>query len=121
MSAFSGKDGTVLLGSGAVNEVTKFTIESKAHVGKWGSNLSAGHKKALAGVREKTGTVEFKVPEGGSAEMEVGDEVTLTLKPDGSATQSGLAVIESVSIEVDVDTGDAVSGSFTWHANGAWS
>lgn len=121
MSAVSGKDGTVLIASGAVNEVTKFTMSSKAHVGKWGSNLSAGHKKALAGVRERTGTVEFKVPEGGSAEMEDGDEVTLTLKPDGSASVSGLAVIEEVSIEVDVDTGDPISGSFTWHANGAWS
>lgn len=121
MSAFSGKDGTVLIGEKAVNEVTKFTIESKANVGKWGSNLSGGHKKALAGVREKTGTVEFKIPEGGSAEIDDGDEVTLHLKPDGSADQTGLAVIESVSIDVDVDTGDPVGGSFTWHANGAWT
>ena len=121
MSAFSGKDGTVLIGSGAVNEVTKFTIEDKCNVGKWGSNLSAGWKKALAGVCEKTGTVEFKIPESGSADMDVGDEVTLTLKPDGSATQSGLAVIEAVSMEVDVSEGGPTTASFTWHANGAWT
>jgi len=121
MSAFSGKDGTVLIGSGAVNEVTKFTIEDKCTVGKWGSNLSAGHKKALAGVIEKTGTVECMVPDSGANAMAAGDEVTLTLKPDGSATQSGLAVIEAVSMEVDVSEGGPTTASFTWHANGAWS
>jgi hypothetical protein len=121
MSAFSGKYGTVLLASAAVNEVTKFTIEDKVNVGKWGSNLSAGWKNAIAGVREKTGTVEFKIPTGGSAAMEAGDSVTLHLKPDGSADQTGPAIIEGVSMDVDVDTGDPVGGSFTWHSNGAWS
>lgn len=118
--AVSGKAGTVKVSSSEVVEVTKWTFEPSAIVHKYASNNTAGHKAAVAGVRDGKGTIETKVST--ATLWTAGQSVTLVLQgPTSSDTISVPAVIATTPVNVDIDNGEPVSATYTFEANGAWT
>ena len=119
MAAYSGKNGTVTIGGGAVAQITKWTLEESVEVDKFGHSGSQGRKDGVAGCADIKGSFEAKLSSGGSPPA-VGNTVTLALS-DGQTTRSGQAIIQSVSVECDIDTGKAVSFSANFEGILNWS
>lgn len=118
--AVSGKAGTVKVSSTEVLEVTKWTFEPSAVVHKYASNNTAGHKAAVAGVRDGKGTVETKVNT--AALWTSGQSVTLILQgPTNSDTITIPAVISTTPTSVDIDNGEPIAATYSFEANGAWT
>ena len=121
MATFSGKDGDVKSGDTSLAEITNWSWTRQANVSKYGSNSSAGHKKAVAGTKENSGSFDFKLNTAGSSPLDEGDSVTLQLLTDGTNGWSVPAVVGEVQLDVDIDTGEVVGGSCSFEGNGAYS
>jgi len=118
--AVSGKTGSVLVGASDVLEVTKWTFEPSAIIHKYASNNTAGHKAAVAGVRDGKGTIETKVHT--NTLWTAGQSVTLILEgPTSGDTITVPAVIATTPVSVDIDNGEPVASTYTFEANGAWT
>lgn len=125
MATFSGKNGKVKVGQDEVAEVTKWTAEEKTEVHKHASSSSAGWKRAVPGTHDISGTVEGKFDNTGTVPFKKGTSLTLVLATDGEAspkgTLTGAAVIESMSFEVDIDSGATVGFVANWQGDGQWT
>lgn len=125
MAAFSGKAGKVKVSTVDVAEVTKWTAEETTEVHKHASSSSGGWKMAVAGVNDISGSIEGKFDAAGTQDLKKNTSITLTLATDGELTPKGTltgnAVIESISYEVDVDTGATVGFVANWQGDGAWT
>lgn len=143
---FSGKEGTVyfvklndesgsesISGDQAVCEVTKWTLDRTVAISKYNSNKTKGHKKAVGGVADTSGTIEIKVnPEDGQ-QLQPGDivELDLVLIPEpeegepsiqsGEPEPSGFVIMEAViagsPIECDIDNGEVVGLTYPFEAS----
>lgn len=123
---FSGKSGTVLYGSADSTpgseavEVIKWTLDSTVAVNKYNSNTTAGHKRAVGGVRDTKGTIEIKVASDAGPQLAPGDEVSLRLDVDDTENNYFLinhAVIAGAPIECDIDGGAIVSLTYAFEAS----
>lgn len=121
MAAYSGKSGSVTVGGAAVADVTKWSAEHKGEVTAFGSSSSGGWKTRVDGTEEVTGDIEGKVQSGAGAPIARGTIVALVLLTGGGQTLSGNAMIESISYEVDIDTGAPVSFKATFGSSGSWT
>lgn len=119
MPAFSGKDGSVMIGQQEIADVTKWSAEHKVATGRFGSSTSGGWKQSVPGVQEITGDFEAKLQETGNYPT-VGVSATMTLDT-GQLTLNGSAIITSVSLEVDMDNGEPVGFKASFESNGAWT
>lgn len=115
MAVYSGKGGTVSAG-GAIAQVTSFSFNTTSNNSSWGSTSTNGYKDRVAGVKDGSGSIEGKW--NGSAPVTPGAEVALTLTLD-TGTISCQAFVDSLSVEVDINDGEAVSWSAEVSANGA--
>lgn len=125
-NGFSGKDGTVSMGTSGsatpatvVKEVTKWTLDPTVSVSKYNANTTAGHKKAVKGVRDTKGTIEIKLDSDGGAQLFPGAEVSLKLIL-GDAADFFLirhAVIVGGPLEVDIDGGEIVGITYAFEAS----
>lgn len=126
MATFSGKDGKVHDGGGAIADITRWTFSKSSNNHAYGSSSSGGHKARVAGVKDGNGTIEGKMQAGALPPVEEGDSVTLQLYEDGNAAGSTPywsvpAIIGNVEIEVDIDDGAPVSWTAEFETNGAWT
>lgn len=119
MPAFSGKDGSVTIGTDQVADVTKWSAEHKVATGRFGSSSSQGWKQSVPGVQEITGDFEAKLQET-TAYPDVGSTVNLNLNT-GKLALSGSAIITSVSLDVDIDNGEPVGFKASFESNGPWT
>jgi hypothetical protein len=118
--AVSGKNGSVLVGASAVTEVTKWTFEGSAQIHKFATNATSGYKAGVAGPTDGKGTIETKVAS--DVIWKPGTAVTLILQGATSGdTITCPALIGSCSIETDIDTGNAISATYNFETNGAWT
>ncbi len=122
-AGYSGKDGTVKIGSTDVAEIRNWKFNPKSNNPKYASNKTSGYKRTVAGVKEASGSmsgawdhaIDFL------AVVDVGTSVTLKLYTDLTHFFSVPAVIDDCSINVDVDSGEIVSWDSNFSANGAWT
>ena len=123
MAVETGNTGSVIVGTTDWIEVTKWTFDMKAAVSKWGSNSSSGFKKAVAGTKDGSGTIEVKIDTGGTMDAVAGASATLLLHTDdsGSNYYSVPAVIASCATECDIDDGTALSATYNFESNGEWT
>lgn len=120
---FSGKDGTVKIGSTDVAEIRNWKFNPKSNNPKYASNKTSGYKRTVAGVKEGSGSmsgawdhaIDFL------SVVDVGTSATLKLYTDATHFFSVPSVIDDCSINVDVDNGEIVSWDSNFSTNGAWT
>lgn len=119
----SGKGADVEHGSAVdVVDVVGFTFNEICATTRFGSSDSAGFKKTIAGTRSASGEVRTKYDEAAAAPaLKSGDAVTLDLKLDANDHISVPAVINSRSLDVDLDDGVVVAEVLGYESNGAWT
>jgi len=125
-NGFSGKDGTVAVGASGsptpttlVREVTKWTLDPTVSVSKYNANTTAGHKRAVAGVRDTKGTIEIKLDGENGAQLSPGAQVSLKLVLGDPADFFLIrhAVIIGGPLEVDIDNGEIVGITYAFEAS----
>lgn len=124
MALHSGKTGTVTWNSGTVSHVTSWQCTETVNSSAWGSSNTAGYKHRVAGTKDWSGTFAAKydssiapvVGEGTRAEGATPVSLVLTLATNETLT--GNAMIESVALDVNVDTGDVIGYTCTFGGNG---
>ena len=123
MATESGKDGKIMLGAAELAEITLWRFKTSAKNLAYASSASGGFKKRLRGVKEGAGYIAFKIDPTDpiTDQLTEGDNVTLLLHLDDANFYSVPAVIESLTLEVDIDTGDVVGGAADFATTGAWT
>lgn len=122
-AGFSGKDGTVKIGSTDVCEIRNWKFNPKSNNPKYASNKTSGYKRTVAGVKEATGSMSGAWDNANDflAVVDVGTDVTLKLYTNTTKFFSVPAVIDDVSVNVDVDNGEIVGWDANFSSNGAWT
>lgn len=123
---FSGKSGSAFSGTvdataaTKICEVTKWTLDPTAAISKYHSNCTAGHKRAVTGVRDTKGTIEIKVDGEAGAGYAPGQELSLKLALDDTGNNYFAikhAVISGAPLEVDIDDGAVVGITYAFEAS----
>ncbi len=124
MSALSGKDGKIVIGSTSVAEIRSWRLTTSAANPEYGSSASGGYKTTSPGIKSGRGSARYVLNTSDplTAHFEEGDLVTLLLYVDDSHYYTVPARIESLSVEVDIDeTREVVGGTFEFKTHGAWT
>jgi hypothetical protein len=116
----SGKSGFVKIGDDPIAEVTKWSFTKQANSSRYASSSSGGFKRSVAGVKSGSGEIEFKFDMSAASPLVEGAAVTLLLYLDASHFYSVPAIVTRIEVEVDIDTGDVISGSAHFDTDGAW-
>lgn len=123
MSAFSGKDGKILIGTTTLAEITRWELRTLSNNPAYASSATGGFKKRVGGVRDATGQIAFKLDPADpiTDDFDEGEAVTLLLHLDATRKYTVPAIIDAIQLEVDIDTGDVVGGTATFSSTGAWT
>jgi hypothetical protein len=118
----SGKDGTAYKDSSEITgiEIVGWKLEPKTNTPKHCTNATNGIKVPLAGVRECSGSMDVKLKKNGFLPFQDGDTVSLKLYVDDSSYWTVSAIIASTPVEVDIDGGEWVGGTFNFEVS-SWS
>jgi len=121
MAVASGRGGTVSIGSALAN-VTSWSYSASANTSAWGSNDTDGYKDRVYGVKEASGSVEFKLATAGGFPADVGTAAVAITLSDGDGTRfSGNCFVDSISVELDADSGEVVGGTIEWSSDGSFT
>ena len=113
MATISGKDGSV----GSYAEITSWSLNITSNNSAYASSDTAGYKKRVAGTKDVTGSMEGKW--NGSMQVTPGDAITgLALNLDATQSYTLDAVVDSFSLEVDVDDGEVIGWSADFSVKG---
>jgi len=121
MAGESGKDGKVLAGATQVAEITGWSLNPTANNPSWGSSSVPGFKQRVAGVRDATGSFDYKydVSSRVHATLKEGDTVTLNLYFNATDYIIVPAVIDAMTFEVDVSDGEVHGGTCSFSQTAA--
>ena len=121
MSAESGINSKVLAGSTQVAEITGWSLNPTSNNPSWGSSSVPGFKQRVAGVRDATGSFDFKYDFANRqhATLKEGDLVTLHLYLNAADAIDVPAVIDAMTFEADVNDGEPIGGTCTFSQTGA--
>jgi hypothetical protein len=113
MAGESGKNGKVLVGSTTVAEVTGWTLNRTSNNPSWGSSSVAGEKQRVAGVKDATGSFDFKYDPADRIHSAIseGDAVTLNLYTNATDYFVVPAVVDGITYTVDMNDGDITGGT----------
>lgn len=111
MSVISGKDGAV---NGHAN-VKNWRISYKAETQAYGASGMSGGTSRLAGNKDWSGSFEAL---GHTPTVVVGDSFTFTGSFDGSKGATGPAIVESITIDCDIEGGGIIGHTVEFSANG---
>lgn len=116
MAGQSGKNGKVLAGATTIAEVTGWTYNPTSSNPAWASSSKAGRKQRVGGVRDSSGTFDFKydTTDRIHAILTPGDEVTLNLYSDASDIFVVPVVIDGITYEVDINDGEVTGGTCSY-------
>ena len=121
MAVLSGKDGTLYLGSSEVTPVSNWKLVAISNNPDYAANDTGGSKKRAAGVRDSSGSFEMKADGTGNCPVEEGDAVDLNLHVDGTDQNffEVPAIIDKISVNVDINKGEIVAYIVDFSGNGA--
>jgi hypothetical protein len=126
--AFSGKDGTVkyiVATSGTpvteLFEVADWKFSPKATNPAICSNRTGGFKSRSKGVRDSSGSVTVKTPEGTVPPFRDGDSVVLDLIDGHGVHFTVPAMVSGMPYECNIDNGDHVGYSYEFEGTAAWT
>ena len=120
MAVFSGKTGTLLIGSTAVTPVTQWKLTVTSHNLDYAANDTAGWKQRVPGLRDSNGSFEVAADEAGHCPVAEGDVVTLGLNVDSSGNNyyTVPAIIDHIEVDVDLRTDKIVAYAIKFSGNG---
>lgn len=123
MATISGKDGKVVAGGVELADIVQWSLTTRSHNPAYASSSTGGFKKRIAGVKDGSGAVAFKLDPDDAITDQIseGDAVTLLLYVDATRYYSVPALIDTLRLEVDIDSGDIVGGVAEFSTNGAWT
>ena len=119
----SGVGGDVQIAASSVAEIKSWQFNRTSNNPSWASNVSAGYKKRVAGVKDGSLTFEFVYDFNDKIELTLkeGDEVTVVLFSDATHSYSAPCIVDSLELNVDINDGEPVGGTITASTNGAWT
>jgi len=120
MTFVSGKDGTLFVNDLEVIPITNWTIECTSAGKSYTANDTGGFKRRVVGVKDSRGSFELKLCSGEDLPVCEGSSVTLELHTDDSGNNfySLTAIVEKMSLEVDIDRGTVVTCVINFVGNG---
>ncbi len=120
---YYGDDGGVFIGGVEVADITRWTLLTRQRSKSYASSATGGFRRRLPGAKEGVGAVHFKLnlAQPISDPLDVGAEVTLRLYLNADLFYNVPAVIDSLELEVDVDSDDPLGGVAEFSTNGAWT
>ena len=123
MPMLSGQNGKVIADAVEVANITRWKFETKSNTVSYASSATGGYRGRLPGVRHGSGVVLFVLNTESPVQtlLAEGDEVALKLHVDADNFYSVPAVIELLSLDVDIDSGAPVDGQFKFVTAGAWT
>ncbi|MGD0897984.1 MAG: hypothetical protein ABR915_09105 [Thermoguttaceae bacterium] len=121
MAVLSGKNGTLFLDATEVTPVVNWKLVTTSNNPDYAANDTGGWKKRAAGVRDASGSLEIKASDDGHCPVEEGDAPTLNLHLDGSGNNyyEVPAIIDKISVDVDISRGEIVAYVVDFSGNGA--
>lgn len=120
-SSASAENSTLKASSSDIWEILKITWKKSAVVTRYGSNQSAGYKKAIAGQKSGELTVEGKFDTALASPLLEGTSVTVQNYFDGTHFWNIPCVVQDFEVEEDIDDGTPISFKATLFTNGAWT
>jgi len=120
----SGKNGYVVAGSTTLAEITGWRFTPTSNNPAWASSSTGGYKTRVAGVADGSGSFDYvysKTNLLSAGGITVGASVTLKLYIDTDDYYQVPAIIDSISIDVDMNDGNQVSGSCDFSITAAWT
>ena len=123
MPMLSGQGGNVLADDSAVANIMRWTFITKSGGVSYASSASGGFRNRLPGVRYGSGKVKFAQDTASPIQTQLaeGDNVTLKLYVDADNFYSVPAVIETLTLDTDIDSDDLIGGEFTFDTTGPWT
>jgi hypothetical protein len=121
MSVLSGKNGTLFLGSTEITPVVNWKLVITSNNPDYTANDTGGWKQRVAGVRDASGSMEIKATDDQTCPVEEGDTPTLALHVDNSGNNyyQVPAIIDKISVDVDINRGEIVAYVVEFSGNGA--
>jgi hypothetical protein len=122
MATHTGSEGTVHVGTDAIAEIRSFSLEATSEVIE-DTSMGDTDRSFKAGLKSFTGSVEVFWDETDTAQiaLDVGDEVTLKVYPEGATTgdkyYSGSAIVTGRTVTSSFD--GMVEAAITVQGNGA--
>ena len=106
-----------------IHEVKKWSWKPKAENKDYASNITAGVKKRIPGVKDATGTIDgvWDPYNPITTQVDVGATITLHLQTTTAQYIVAPVIIDDLSIEVDIETGAVDSWTMSFSSNGAWT
>lgn len=121
--AVSGRYGDVKIGSTQVCDVQKWSFSPKVEIHSYASNCTNQAKVKIVGVKDGTGTIDglYNPADPIMATLDVGTSVTLKLYITATVFYSIPAIIDSLKVDVDIDSGNFVTWAAGFQSSGAWT
>jgi len=119
--------GNATLGTGPavhIPDVKKWTCNPKAENQAYASSDSAGWKQRVKGILDCSGTIDCLVTDDATL-MSIGiipgaKIPILTLLLNGTVNFVGPAIIDDVSFDINVESGEIEGATITWSGDGEW-
>ena len=120
MAVLSGKNGTLFLGRTEITPVVNWKLVTTSHNPDYAANDTGGWKMRAAGVRDASGSFEIKAARRPHCPVEEGDASTLSLQLDdtGGNYYQVPAIIDKISVDVDINKGEIVAYVIEFSGNG---
>jgi hypothetical protein len=120
MAVLSGKSGTLFLGATEITPVVHWKLVTTSNNPDYAANDTGGWKKRAGGVRDASGSLEIKAADDRHCPVEEGDAATLKLHLDDSGNNyyEVPAVIDKISVDVDINRGEIVAYVVEFSGNG---
>jgi hypothetical protein len=111
------------VGGTQVSETKKWAFNPKANNPTYASNKTAGYKRCVPGIKSGSGTVNIVWDPTILllTNTDAGATPTFSLYLTAAAFYSVPSVVDGLSYNVDLDSGDFVTVDLTFTANGAWT
>ncbi|MGA2063800.1 MAG: hypothetical protein ABSG86_02475 [Thermoguttaceae bacterium] len=121
MAVLSGKNGTLFLGATEITPVVNWKLVTSSYNPDYAANDTGGWKQRAAGVRDASGSLEIKACDDRNCPVEEGDAITLNLHLDNSGDNyyDVPAIIDKLSVDVDINRGEIVAYVVEFSGNGA--
>ena len=87
----------------------------------YASNATGGCKRTLPGVQSGVGMIEFKWDTAAASPLSQGAAVTLLLYLDATHYYSVPAVVTTIKLLIDIDTGQPIGGAADFETDGPWT
>jgi hypothetical protein len=120
MAVLSGKNGTLYLGESEVTPVVNWKLATTSNNPDYAANDTGGWKQRVPGVRDAAGSLEIKASDDRNCPVEEGDMPTLALHVDQSGDNyyELPAIIDKISVNVDIQKGEIVAYLVDFSGNG---